>query len=242
MLLKSNLNSVQANCIIQNDIKVLPLISTAKTRHLDISIDDVHIIKKHGLEVSEMQLEENDYSILNCTPLSALTENVVCYTASFVLKIVKQTINKCDMCLLSLEDIPTASLHVGDVPLLRDAQNQCVLTKPSSDFVAVLIATETYLQKVLATANEDLLAEASFCDIFSRYLAVYIFSMNKYFLDLVDHVMELSLYENNHVMRLIRESIYSYSKIRLYNVTKKQIGRNRGQCIKNYLRKIICNQ
>ncbi|KAK4878028.1 hypothetical protein RN001_010534 [Aquatica leii] len=117
---------------------------------------------------------------------------------------------KCDVCILSIHN----------AFLLLKLKKW--LIKPSQDLLSILMRTERYIKHTLLMTDKKLPADTNFYNAFCHKLAINIFSENIYFQTLDNHVFDCSLFEESHVMRLIRTAILCNTKIRLHHVVKKQ--------------------
>lgn len=139
---------------MQDTTGILTSIQPSPTNQVqNLSVDDIHIIKKYGLDVGNVEIGEHDYAIPNLPDLSLLTENVVGYIAGFVLRMLKRH-TKCVVCIFALHDVASSSSTIDSALLLLEHKNRGGLIRPSPDLMAVLVLVEKYIKKIL-NINDD---------------------------------------------------------------------------------------
>jgi hypothetical protein len=204
----------------------------------NISLDDIHIIKKYGLDVRDLEIGEHDYAIPQLPELSLLTQNVVGYIAGFVVRMIKRHI-KCDECVIALHSVASSSSTMDDALLLFEQKDRGGLIKPSDDLLSAFLTTEKFIKKFLIISDQKLPNDNNFYNTFSHLMAMKIFGENKLFFSLAEHVDNCSILEENHIMRLLKVAVLCYTKIRLFHVAKKQTQKIRGELIRKQLSKLI---
>ncbi|KAB0798672.1 hypothetical protein PPYR_09665 [Photinus pyralis] len=239
LLVRHDLSNIKGNCTIQDSFHLLSAVpSTYQRKIYTISVDDVHMIKKFGLDCSDIQIGDHDYAIPKLPPLTAFCQNVVGYISGFVVRMMKRKI-KCQTCILSLHDVASTSSTLDTALLLVDQQNKGALLRPSKDLMEVLLIVEKNIKKVFTISDGKMPKDDSFYLTFCHQLAMSMFAENKVFKSLNDHRLECSLLEESHIMRVIKTAVLCYTKIRLYHVTQRQSQLASGELIRKKYTKLF---
>lgn len=155
-----------------------------------------------------MIIETEEFQgILKFLPtLSNFTENVVAYIAGFVVKNIKKII-KCNVCLSVMEEERQASVDLDYFKLLHRKDRAAAfsgLIKPSADVVKCCMFTERKIKQIMGLTNNLMPKEKNFMDVFVTSISGTLFEERKLFCSLENHVFDISMYEMNHKMKLIK--------------------------------------
>ncbi|XP_031340501.1 uncharacterized protein LOC116168691 [Photinus pyralis] len=239
LLVRHDLRNIKGNCTIQDSTYLLSAVpSTSQRKIYAISVDDLHMIKKFGLDCSDMQIGDHDYAIPNLPPLTAFCQNVVGYISGFVVRMMKRKI-KCQTCIVSLHDVASTSSTIDTALLLVDQRDKGGLLRPSNDLMEVMFIVEKNIKKVFTITDGKMPKDDNFYLTFCHQLAMSMFAENKFFKSLDDHRLECSILEESHIMRVIKTAVFCYTKIRLHHVTRRQSQLARGELIRKKYTKLI---
>lgn len=228
--------STTGNCAVLDETNILRVVSNNNTAPVQISTaDEMSIIRKYNLDVPENILFENE--LLELIPnLSEISENVVAYIAGYTVKTLKKTVF-CFKCLSLLEQNgePTDDTYFK----LLNQKGRGGLLRPSIDVIKICIFVEKKYRYVVNLNNNKMPKEKNFFDVFVTDLTRQISQENKYFLfDDIDHMFEHTFLENPYV-KLIKQIISVYAKIRFYSLAKKQSEEMKGELIRKKFSKLI---
>lgn len=241
LMMQHDIKRVNGNCFTLDNTTIL---GTSQTQiQPDITLDEMSLIKKYNIDINDMVIDTEEFQgILKFLPtLTSLTENVVGYIAGFVVKSIKKVI-KCKVCISILEEERKASVDLDYFKLLNRknrADSYSGLTKPSADVVKCCMFTERKVKQIMALTNNLMPAEKQFMDVFVTNISGTLFGDIKLFSQLDDHVFDISMYEMNHKMKLIKCIVKIYSKIRCHSFARLQTESVRGELKRKKLSKLI---
>lgn len=235
--MKHDLSDIKGNCISDSETHILTTTSSLKKVQPELDIDNITLARKYNMDISdEVIIDDNiEYYIEHLPSLTFLTENVVTYISGFVVKKLKSIV-KCPECLLSLETIHTFSLDCENFMLLN-RKNRGGLLKPSQNVVNICIFAEKKIRFVLKLNNEKLPPEHNFLNVFINQICHDLFGKSL-FDELNQHDYDNS-FLNSHRIKLIKQIVQIYLKIRIYSIAKKQTERARGELIRSKLHRTI---
>lgn len=224
------------NCANLDNTNILYITQTNKNVPPISSIDDLGIVKKYNLDIPEsMEIGDEEMTIDFIPNISVLSENVVAYIAGFVVKKLKKDI-LCSTCSSFLEQEYSS---VDDTYFkLLNQKNRGGLLRPSLDVVKICISTEKRLRHILNLNNDKMPKEHNFFNVFVAETTAKIVEGKYRFLNMNDHIFDHSVMDNPEI-KLIKNIISIYAKIRLFSFAKKQTEQIKGELIRKKLSKII---
>lgn len=115
------------------------------------------------------------------------------------------------------------------------------LQKPTLGLVEICSTTEKGIRNVLESTDNKIPAEENFLNKFCIIMAQKFYNQgNILFPNLQQHFLNCSeLYDESHYVKLLKEIIKAYCKIRFYNLAKKYTSKIQGLSVRRHLNKLI---
>lgn len=228
LALRHDIQNINGNCSNLDDTNILTTTQPQKKIYADLSLDDMSLIKKYNIDVNDMVIEDEEfYYVISYLPLlTNLTENVVAYITGFVVKSVKKII-KCRMCLSVIEDFESHSVDSENFKLIN-RKDRGGLIRPSEDIINICLYLERKTRQVLEITNNCMPVEKNFMATFTHQLSMSLVQDKKLFKRLDSHIFDVSPYEVNHKVKLIKAICKIYIKIRFFNIAMSQTASIKG--------------
>lgn len=180
----------------------------------------------------------NDDAVPVKPTLTTLSENIVTYISGFVVKMTKRHI-KCVECLEALENF--SGIQENDSSLLltlRKKRGNLIIA--SKDVIKLCNAVEINFRKVMSITNGKMPREDNFINQFILTISKNFYTNSNIFRSLrTDHMYNTSIFEENHLTRLIKMVVSNYTRIRVFNLCKEQTLEIKGNLIRKTLSKLI---